>query len=84
MEKSSAEQLPGLYRAILDGVARLERVGERREAARIRVDATRAYSTAWDESNRRRLEHLLRRIDRTLVVHRHAAGRTVFREAKAS
>ena len=84
MDQSPAQQLPGLYRAILDGVARLERIGERREAGRIRIEATRAYSTAWDEPNRRRLEHLLRRIDRMLVVHRHAAVRTVLREAKAS
>ena len=67
--RSTAEQLPGLYRAILDGVARLERVGERREAAQIRSEATRAYSTAWDDANRRRLEQLLRRLRRSLEPH---------------
>lgn len=63
-----AEQLPTLYRSILDGVARLERAGERGEAGRIRRDATRAYSTAWDDRNRRRLEQLLHRLERALVA----------------
>jgi hypothetical protein len=55
---SAAEDLPVVYRTILDGVAVLERAGRRGEAARIRVAATRAYSTAWDGSSMRRLEKL--------------------------
>jgi hypothetical protein len=62
-----AEDLPTLYRTILDGVARLERLGARREAGLLRADATRAYSTAWDESGLRRLRHLSARIDRIIA-----------------
>ncbi|HEX7345970.1 MAG TPA: hypothetical protein VF253_04215 [Candidatus Limnocylindrales bacterium] len=58
-----AEELPALYRAILDRVAELEAAGERTRAARLRSDATDAYSRAWDERARRRLETLLRRAD---------------------
>jgi len=61
---SPAEELPALYRAILDRVAELEAAGERATAARLRSDATDAYSRAWDERARRRLETLLRRSDR--------------------
>ena len=61
---SPAEDLPALYRAILDRVAVLESEGERAQAARLRTDATEAYSRAWDERARRRLETLLRRSER--------------------
>jgi hypothetical protein len=61
---SPAEELPALYRAILDRVAELEASGERVRAAQLRTDATDAYSRAWDERARRRLEVLLRRSDR--------------------
>jgi hypothetical protein len=61
MESSSpSEELPALYRAILDRVADLEASGERVEAARLRSEATAAYSRAWDDRARRRLESLLR------------------------
>jgi len=73
-EHAVAEQLPMLYRSILDGVARLERAGERREAGRIRVEATTAYSRAWDERSRRRLEALLQRLDRALESHPRILG----------
>jgi hypothetical protein len=77
--KSPAEELPALYRAILDRVAALEGVGERVQAARLRTDATDAYSRAWDERARRRLEALLRRSDRETGgdLHRGHAGRRV-------
>ena len=62
MESNSpAEELPALYRAILDRVAELEAAGDRVEAGRLRRDATRAYSRAWDARARRQLEALLRR-----------------------
>jgi hypothetical protein len=67
---SPAEELPALYRAILDRVAELEADGERATAARLRSDATDAYSRAWDERARRRLETLLRRSDRDTVTER--------------
>jgi hypothetical protein len=64
---SPAEELPALYRTILDGVAQLEQLGERREAALVRAEATRLYSTSWDESVRRRLTALCRRIERVVA-----------------
>ncbi len=59
-----SETLPVLYRAVLDAVAELEALGFRREAAQVRVDATRAYSGAWDPAAARRLHALRARADR--------------------
>jgi hypothetical protein len=60
-QNSPAEELPALYRAILDRVADLESCGDRAEAARVRAAATRIYSRAWDEPARRGLMSLLRK-----------------------
>jgi hypothetical protein len=68
---SPAEELPALYRAILDRVGELEAAGERAEAARLRTDATEAYSRAWDERARRRLDFLLRRATRDVTGEAH-------------
>lgn len=65
-----AEGLPALYRAILDAVAELEHAGQRSEAGRVRADAIRAYSRAWDEITRRRLEQLHLRARRRLDAGR--------------
>jgi len=62
-----AEDLPELYRAILDRVGHLELIGERHEAGRIRLAATEAYSVAWDQGARVRLLNLLARADRVLA-----------------
>ncbi|HEU0235543.1 MAG TPA: hypothetical protein VFR14_03770 [Candidatus Limnocylindrales bacterium] len=59
-----AEEFPGLYRSILDGVMELEQAGLRREAALVRAEATSTYSSSWDEAGRRRLLALIRRIER--------------------
>jgi hypothetical protein len=69
-----AEDLPEIYRAILDRVADLERIGARLDAGRIRVDATRAYSDAWDESARRQLLGLLARAQRGLTAAERPRG----------
>lgn len=61
---SPAEELPALYRAILDRVASIEAAGDRAEALRVRGAATKAYSRAWDDRARRELEALLRRVER--------------------
>jgi hypothetical protein len=58
---SAAQDLPALYRAVLDRVAEFEASGKRGLANRIRADATRIYSRAWDDRARRDLETLLRR-----------------------
>jgi hypothetical protein len=75
---SLAEELPSLYRAILDRVAELEAAGRRTEAARMRSSATQIYSRAWDERARHRLTALLARHARpteTDAVHRSGHGR---------
>jgi hypothetical protein len=80
---SVAEDLPALYRAILERVAGLERVGARAEAARIRQDATAAYSSAWDEGARRMLVALLVRADRTTAPPARARGWSLRRRSAA-
>jgi hypothetical protein len=67
LHTTPAEDLPALYRAILDGIANLERVGQHQEAALIRIEATRVYSTSWDERARRRLLQIERRIGRIIA-----------------
>jgi len=67
---SPAEDLPALYRAILDRVADLEAAGQRTEAAQVRSAATAAYSRAWDAKARRQLEALLRRAARPTAAER--------------
>ncbi len=58
---SAAEELPGLYRVVLDLVGQLEAAGHRQLANRVRADAIRIYSRAWDDRARRELTALLRR-----------------------
>lgn len=69
-----AEDLPELYRAILDRVDLLERIGERTQAGQIRGAATGAYSVAWDEGARIRLLALLARADRVLAGRPRSRG----------
>lgn len=47
-ETSVAELLPELYRQVLDRVAALEQHDHRAEAGRVRTEATRVYSGAWN------------------------------------
>lgn len=83
-----AELIPGRYRAILDGIAELERRGLRREAGAIRVEATRAYSRAWDAKALKRLDALLRDIARLSgsgsETPRSSSGLTLSRRTNAS
>jgi hypothetical protein len=51
-----AADLPVLYRAALDAVDELSRLGLRRDATKLRDRAIRAYSQAWDERCKRILE----------------------------
>lgn len=58
--KSASEELPALYRALLDRIAQIDAAGHRAVGYRIRAEATRIYSRAWDDRARRGLEALLR------------------------
>ena len=68
-----AEEFPGLYRAILDGIAELERLGRRAEADRIRKAATAAYSGPWGAGGHRKLELQRLRLERALAPARAPA-----------
>lgn len=59
--KTAAEELPALYRAVLDRVAELAASGRRDLANQVRAEATRIYSRSWDHRAYRNLEALLRR-----------------------
>jgi hypothetical protein len=62
METNSAsEELPALYRAVLDRVAEIAASGRRSLANEVRAEAIRIYSRAWDDRARRELVSLLRR-----------------------
>ena len=76
-EHIPAEELPTLYRAVLETVARLERAGEREFAFEIRRKAVRTYSTHWNERGRRALLRLDRDAQERLETTRRAVGRTV-------
>ena len=72
---SPAEELPALYRALLDRVAQIEAEGRRAVAHRVRTEATRIYSKSWDERARRGLQDLLNRTGGEPVMqpeHGHA------------
>lgn len=81
---SVAADLPELYRTILDRVAELERIGSRTEAGRIRVSATRTYSSAWDASAQRVLLGLLVRADRLLDAPTRARSWSLRRRSVAT
>ncbi len=59
--KSAAEELPALYRAVLDRVAQLEASDQRDLANRMRAESIVIYSKSWDDRARRNLLALLRR-----------------------
>lgn len=79
--KSAAEELPSLYRELLDMIARIDASGQRALGYRLRTKATRIYSRAWDDRARRGLQELLRqasdtqesRVDHLLGTSRRSA-----------
>jgi hypothetical protein len=71
-QKSAAEELPALYRALLDRIAQIDAAGHRAAGYKIRVEATRIYSRAWDDRARRALEELLRQSTDTGAVRGRA------------
>jgi hypothetical protein len=68
------DELPALYRSILDLVVELERSDGGPEARRIRAQALAAYGGAWDGSHQRRLQHLEARLVRA-IAHRGRRSR---------
>jgi hypothetical protein len=62
-DQTIAEMLPRLYREVLDGIARLEDLGARPAAGRLRAEAIADYSRAWDAACQKRLRDLLGRIE---------------------
>lgn len=76
-----AEELPALYRAILDLVATLEAAGDREEGLRVRRAAVKAYSRAWDARAGRQLTALLQSAQRRTDTHHRPTGRPTDRPA---
>jgi hypothetical protein len=66
---SIAHELPELYRAVLERCTSLELTGRRGEAELVRRAAVAAYSRAWDDAARHRLEQLRERAERVLDGH---------------
>ena len=74
-QKSASEELPALYRALLDRIAQIDAAGHRAAGYRLRIEATRIYSRAWDDRARRGLEDLLRQsADKGFVRRGTVAG----------
>ena len=69
-----AHDMPGLYRAVLDTVWRLERAGERQAALTIRQRAVRTYATRWDEGGRKELLRINRDALRQLANSQPSPG----------
>lgn len=78
-----SEVLPGLYRAVLDAVARLEAHGRRRDAATIREEATAVYSRAWNAAAERKLRALRVRADRLVESRRRTGSATRERRGRS-
>ena len=83
-QKSAAEELPALYRAVLDRIAQIDASGQRVVGHRIRVEATRIYSRAWDDRARRGLEALLRQAVLKESNHRDPVRPTAQRSARVA
>jgi histone H3/H4 len=77
--KPAAVDMPDLYRAVLDRVARIQADGQRDLANRIRADAIRSYSRAWDDRARRELTALLRRDSVGIAVQAATTARALRR-----
>ena len=66
-DRTPAEELPTLYRAVLDTVARLEHAGDRAFAFKVRRDALHTYSTRWDDHGRSKLVSIDRKARERLM-----------------
>jgi hypothetical protein len=83
-QKSAAEELPALYRAVLDRIAQIDASGQRAVGYRLRVEATRIYSRAWDDRARRGLEALLRQAVVTGSIQRDPVRPTAQRSPRVA
>jgi hypothetical protein len=63
----ASEQVPQLFRVVLDLVVELEQRGGRRDAERMRREAIAAYSAGWDEASMRRLSRIVDALQRRLA-----------------
>lgn len=72
---SAPDELPALYRTILDLVVELERCDDSGAARRIRAEALAAYGGAWDDGQHRRLQQLEGRLLRRLARQRNRVHR---------
>ncbi len=72
--QTPAEEMPTLYRAVLDTVWRLERLGERAYALEARRRAVHVYATRWDEGGQRALVQINREALKRLATCQPAAG----------
>jgi hypothetical protein len=79
--RNPADELPDLYRKVLDALARLEAAGDRATAYDLRVDAQRAYARNWNERGRRTLQRIARDAD---ARARAAEGRRGARDPEAA
>lgn len=73
-DASIAESLPRVYRAVLDAVGRLERLGMSHEALECRRRAIAVYSRTWNRKSQRKLEAILARADGAAVEHERRAA----------
>ena len=63
LEPSIAETMPAAYRRVLDAVSRLEKLGGRKEASRLRAAAIRIYAHGWDDASQLQLEEIALQLD---------------------
>jgi len=73
-QQTPAEEMPSLYRAVLDTVWRLERRGDRDFALDVRRRAVTTYATRWDDGGRKELMKINRDALKRLAVSQPAAG----------
>jgi hypothetical protein len=80
-DRNPAEELPLVYREVLDALALLEAAGDRAAAYDLRVRAQRTYATRWDEGGLRALHKIVSEANGRLrpgrrTVQEHALART--------
>jgi hypothetical protein len=81
-DRNPAEELPVVYREVLDALAQLEAAGDRTGAYELRIRAQRTYATRWDEGGLRALQKIVHEAQARLAPTRTAApARTLARSA---